>query len=85
MQARPDAVANQRVSTAVNSYPNETLVYETVRRVRKQLKAPYPHVLLNALMLTEELMTNSGQYVRREVGNALSDTYDAIASHSLLP
>jgi VHS domain len=67
MQLRPDTEQNRRICDTINNYPNETLVYETVRRVRKKLKSPYAHVVMSALTLAEALMHECAVHVRREV------------------
>jgi 16S rRNA C1402 (ribose-2'-O) methylase RsmI len=71
MQLRPDTEQNRRICDIINNYPNETIVYETVRRLRKKLKSPYAHVVMSALTLAEALMHECAVHVRREVSPEL--------------
>eukprot|EP00903_Cladosiphon_okamuranus_P013042 g12167.t1 len=58
-----------RLADAINGYPNATMVYEVMRRIRKCFKSGNAQVVLRALDLTDVLMQSCGSHARREVAS----------------
>ncbi|CAM9913551.1 unnamed protein product [Discosporangium mesarthrocarpum] len=65
----PDPVLNQKIADDISNYPNPTIVYEVIRRVRKCFKSSSPTVVMNALSLTQVLMDSCGVHARGEIGS----------------
>ncbi|CAM9271567.1 unnamed protein product, partial [Scytosiphon promiscuus] len=67
MQRGQDTSSN--LADAINAYPNATMVYEVMRRIRKCFKSGNAQVVLRALDLTDVLMQSCGSHARREVSS----------------
>ncbi|CAM9280556.1 unnamed protein product, partial [Ectocarpus sp. 6 AP-2014] len=60
---------SSQLADAINGYPNATMVYEVMRRIRKCFKSSNTQVVLRALDLTDTLMQSCGSHARREVSS----------------
>ncbi|CAM9834608.1 unnamed protein product, partial [Chrysoparadoxa australica] len=60
---------NQQIAEELVLYPNQTIVYEVIRKIRKKFKSNSPIVMLRALDVAGCLMLTGESSIRREVGS----------------